>query len=131
MPGRNFGFECTAESKQKMKQNNAWKIAIETPDGRFDSVADAAKYYGCWASRIEYRCRLGEIQRQTGKFGIRQGDYRGWFKLGKSTRSTRARRVLTPWGEFDSLAAAAEAKGCTSMYIIYSIKIGREGFKYL
>lgn len=132
MRGKRVGAKISLESRQFMSRSSAWKVAIITPDGQFESMTAASKYYGWYPSRIDYRCTQGDLQRR-GEVEVLgpNNDWRGWIKLTKNKRSTRARPVVTPWGQFPSIADAARDHGCSAMHIIYSIKQKRPGFAYL
>lgn len=132
MRGRKVGDKYSMESRETMSRSSPWKVGVITPDGQFDSLTAAAKFYNCWTSKIDYRCTQGDLQRR-GEVEVLgpNNDYRGWIKLTKSKRSTKARPVATPWGNFNSISDAARERGCSSMHIIHSIKIKREGFSYL
>ena len=80
--GRPHGYKVSDETKERIKRSSlATKcVRVVTPDGEFDSLTSAGRYYNLTSSSIAHRCRTGERQRVDGyEPSSSVKDYRGWY----------------------------------------------------
>ena len=96
--------------------------AVITPDGKFPSVADAAKFYGITSEGIRHRIKC----RWPG-YG-----YEGGVVSHEPVKPHPAYRwVKTPIGDFFTLVAAAKALNVTTVTVRDRIKRKVEGYAYI
>jgi len=122
-----------SQRMQKIKQNWSWNgersgarnpnaKAVITPDGRFPSIADAAKFYSVTCEGIRHR-----IKSRWPGYG-----YEGGVVSNDPIKPHPAYRwVKTPIGDFFTLVAAAKALNVTTVTVRDRIKRKVDGYVFL
>lgn len=134
--GRRPGMVPSEESRLKAHNSNPNKVKIITPTGEYDGIRAAARAMNVEPPMISWYCAQGEWQRnnhvKTTSTGKEFTDYRGWFKITRARKLSDGRKVHTPLGDFDTVAAAAAAHGITSAGICHKIKsVKKTDYYYL
>ena len=134
--GRQPGYVASDETKRLIAQNNAWRTPVTTPDGEFDSLTAAARYYRVTPAVIAYRCEIAKEKRTPDGIPDRLWEkWQGWSRaaINPAIKGFRGmcRPVRTPWGDFESAADAARAVGRSPVYVSYRVRTGKAGYQYL
>lgn len=132
--GRKEGYIPTKESRLKATLSHPNSCRVHTPDGEFHSVLEASRHFDLPNNSVKYRCSLGERQR-AGEIIINRhtnkplDDWSEWYRIDKTSR-VQKKPVRTPYGEFDSAKAAAEAENISPSAISHKLKT-KEGYDYV
>ena len=93
--------------------SNGSARAVITPRGRFDTVKEATSFLGITAGMLSYKIKNSS----NGEFRY-ESESKG-FKVGINPNS---QRIMTPSGEFDTIASAAKHFGITAQSMRYRAK---------
>jgi hypothetical protein len=145
--------------------NNGSSRPVMTPDGKFDSMIEACRFYGVTRTFLSYRLkskkysdfyflttsqnpmhdknngpkavitpfgRFNSIKSAADQYCVTEAVMKNWIKsttkrcfsfdLKNPSTHSRSRRVLTPAGEFQSVAAAARFYGVSNCVITNGVR---------
>ncbi len=131
--GRKRGTNHTDEVKAAIGENQPHRTKIATPYGTFNSLAEAGRAENVTHCVIKYRAVMGDKQRNgillwDVRFERPMPDYTT-YKIEKH-RPFMRRAVITPLGEFTSIANAARAEGISSSGMHHKLRFSRPGYSY-
>jgi len=127
MPRKNE--KATPEAREKARRSNPFSCVVQTPNGLYRSIHEAAAALGIPTATINYYVKCGEEQRRTGKLSTHGNDFREWKKLTAGVKPA-AKPCVTPVGEFPSILAAAKAYKVANNVMLKWLNVGKSGFYY-
>lgn len=124
------GVPVTDETKLRMRSANNTKAIYMTPLGIFDSAHEACLAHGI--TSYELKAKIWRGDRQRAGLKVHYPDANDCRQWGRSviTYANLRRPVITPFGRFNTVKAAATFEGKSSASIIRSIRVYPDTYKY-